>query len=199
MIVRGRRCLFSLQEADDGVNISESAPAKSKLKWNLNVKNIYFYIYCCRTYSAGKLTFSHVLCPQTLLPDLQCGDLIQSFPNTMHGYRRLSLAALAVRLANKQDCILTLLPNTHYVISVQFLSPISSNVSSVRTWRRRLAFLFFTESVSLNLLACLLIVGLAQVVLETWLEICVVFQNMTFCFSYTYCEYTDIYTMRIPV
>ena len=37
------------------------------------------------------------------------------------------------------------------------LSPISSNVSSVRTWRRRLAFLFFTEPVSLNLLACLLI------------------------------------------
>ena len=38
------------------------------------------------------------------------------------------------------------------------LSPISSNVSSVRTWRRRLTFLFFTEPVSLNLLACLLIV-----------------------------------------
>ena len=50
-----------------------------------------------------------------------------------------------------------LLPNTHSVIWVQFLSPISSNVSSVRTWRR-LTFLFFTEPVSLNLLACLLIV-----------------------------------------
>ena len=35
------------------------------------------------------------------------------------------------------------------------LSPISSNV---RTWRWRLTFLFFTEPVSLNLLACLLIV-----------------------------------------
>ena len=38
-----------------------------------------------------------------------------------------------------------------------FLSPISSIVSSVRTWRR-LTFLFFIEPVSLNLLACLLIV-----------------------------------------
>ena len=44
------------------------------------------------------------------------------------------------------------------VISVQFLSAISSNVSSVRTWRRRLTFLFFTEPVSLNLLTCFLIV-----------------------------------------
>ena len=44
------------------------------------------------------------------------------------------------------------------VISVQFLSPISSNVSSVRTWRRRLTFLFFTEPACLNILACLLIV-----------------------------------------
>ena len=39
-----------------------------------------------------------------------------------------------------------------------FLSRISSNVSSVRTWCWRLTFLFFTEPVSLNLLACLLIV-----------------------------------------
>ena len=38
------------------------------------------------------------------------------------------------------------------------LSPISSNVSSLRIWRRRFTFLFFTEQVSLNLLACLLIV-----------------------------------------
>ena len=38
------------------------------------------------------------------------------------------------------------------------LSPISSNVSFVRTLRRRLTFLFFTEPVSLNLLAFLLIV-----------------------------------------
>ena len=38
------------------------------------------------------------------------------------------------------------------------LSAISFNVSSVRTWRRRLTFLFFTEPVSLNLLARLLIV-----------------------------------------
>ena len=53
--------------------------------------------------------------------------------------------------------ILTLLPNTHSVIAAQFLSPISSNVSSVGTWRR-LTFLFFTEPVSLNLLTCLLIV-----------------------------------------
>ena len=36
------------------------------------------------------------------------------------------------------------------------LSP--SNVSSVRTWRRRFTFLFFAEPVSLNLLACLLFV-----------------------------------------
>ena len=38
------------------------------------------------------------------------------------------------------------------------LSPVSSNVSSVRTWRRRLTFLFFTEPVSLNHLASFLIV-----------------------------------------
>ena len=38
------------------------------------------------------------------------------------------------------------------------LSPISSNVSSLRTWHRRLTFLFFTEPVYLNHLACLLIV-----------------------------------------
>ena len=82
---------------------------------------------------------------------------IQSFPNTTRGYRRLSLVALAGRLA-KRVRTLALLPNTHSVISVQFLSPISSNVSSVRTWCRRLTFLFFTEPVSLILLACLLIV-----------------------------------------
>ena len=82
---------------------------------------------------------------------------LQSFPTTC-GYRRLSLAALAGQLADKWVRILTLLPNTHSVISVQFLSPISSTVSSVRTWRRRLTFLFFTELVSLNLLACILIV-----------------------------------------
>ena len=40
----------------------------------------------------------------------------------------------------------------------QFYSPLSSNVYSVRTWCRRLTFLFFTEPVSLNLLHCLLIV-----------------------------------------
>ena len=38
------------------------------------------------------------------------------------------------------------------------LSLISSNVSSLRTWRRRFTFLFLTEPVSLNILACLLIV-----------------------------------------
>ena len=38
------------------------------------------------------------------------------------------------------------------------LSPISSNVSSVKTRRRWFTFLFFTEPVSLNLLAYLLIV-----------------------------------------
>ena len=85
-------------------------------------------------------------------------NYIQSFLNTTRGYRRLSFAALAGRLADKRVRILTLLPNTHSVISVQFLSPISSKVSSVRTWCRRLSFLFFTEPVSLNLLACLLIV-----------------------------------------
>ena len=73
-------------------------------------------------------------------------------------YRWLSLAVLAAWTADKRVHILTLLPNTHSVISVQFLSPISCNVSSVRTWRQWLTFLFFTEPVSLNLLACLLIV-----------------------------------------
>ena len=38
------------------------------------------------------------------------------------------------------------------------LSPISSKVSSVRTLRQWFTFLFFTEPVSLNLLACLLFV-----------------------------------------
>ena len=79
------------------------------------------------------------------------------------------------------------------------LSPISSNVSSVRTWRWRFTFLFFTEPISLNLLACLLILlGYVQVLLEILFEI-FVFQNTTFCFSYTYCEYTHVHTMRIPV
>ena len=82
---------------------------------------------------------------------------IYSFPNITHGYRLLSLVALAAWPANKRVHILTLLPNTLSVISVQFLSPISSKVSSVRTWRR-LTFLFFMEPVSMNLLACLLIV-----------------------------------------
>ena len=83
---------------------------------------------------------------------------------------------------------------------VQFLSPISPNVSSVRTWRRWLNFVFFMKPVSLNPLACLLIVlGLDTVVLETLVEICVLFQNTTFCFSYTYCEYTHVHTLRIPV
>ena len=38
------------------------------------------------------------------------------------------------------------------------LANYTSNVSSVRTWCRRLTLLFFTEPVPLNLLACLLIV-----------------------------------------
>ena len=38
------------------------------------------------------------------------------------------------------------------------LLPVSSNVSSVRTWHRRLTFLFFMEPVSLNRLVYLLIV-----------------------------------------
>ena len=38
------------------------------------------------------------------------------------------------------------------------LTPISSNVSSLRTWRQRFTFLFFTEPVSFNILASLLIV-----------------------------------------
>ena len=38
------------------------------------------------------------------------------------------------------------------------LSPVSSNVYSLRTWRQRLTFLLFTEPVSLNRLACLRIV-----------------------------------------
>ena len=47
---------------------------------------------------------------------------IQSFPNTMRGYIRLSLAALAGLPANYRAVILTLLPITHSVISVQFPS-----------------------------------------------------------------------------
>ena len=84
--------------------------------------------------------------------------LSQSSPYTTRDYRRLSLMALAARPADKRVRKLTLLPNTHSVISVQFLSPISPNVYSVRTWRRLLIFLFFKEHVYLNLLTCLLIV-----------------------------------------
>ena len=83
---------------------------------------------------------------------------IDAYTYTTRDYRRLSLAALAARLADKRVRILKLLPNTHSVISVQFLSSVSSNVSSIRTWGRRLTFLFFTEPVPLNLLAYLLIV-----------------------------------------
>ena len=126
--------------------------------------------------------------------------ILQSFPNTTRGYRRLLLVALDGLPANKRVRILILLPNTHSVISVQFLSPVSSNVSSVRTSRRPLTFLFFTEPISLNHLACLLIaLGIGTGYLETLLEICVMIQNRTFCFSYMYCEYTQVHTMRIPV
>ena len=45
------------------------------------------------------------------------------------------------------------------VISVQFLSPILSNVSSGRTWCRWVTFVFLMEPVSFNLLDCLQIVG----------------------------------------
>ena len=80
------------------------------------------------------------------------------------------------------------------------LSPISSNVSSLRTWRRQSTFLFFTEPVSLNILACLLsVLGLGTGLPGNLLEICVVFQNTTFCFSYTYCENTHVHAMRFPV
>ena len=47
---------------------------------------------------------------------------VQSFPNTTRGYKRLTLAALACRPADYRVRILTLLPNTHSVISVQFPS-----------------------------------------------------------------------------
>ena len=83
---------------------------------------------------------------------------IHSFPNTTRGYRWLSPAALPGWLADNRVCILMLAPTHSLRISVQFLLPISSNVSSVRTWCQWLTFLFFTEPVSLNLLACLLIV-----------------------------------------
>ena len=46
--------------------------------------------------------------------------ILQSHPNTMRAYRRLSLAALACPLAGERAVILTLLPNTHSVISVYF-------------------------------------------------------------------------------
>ena len=80
------------------------------------------------------------------------------------------------------------------------LSSISSTVSYVRIWHRQLTFLFFTEPVSLNFLACLLIVlGIGTGRPGTLLEFCVVFQNMTFCFWYTCCGYTHVHTMRVPV
>ena len=79
---------------------------------------------------------------------------------------------------------------------------ISSNVSSVRTWRRRLTFLFFTEPVSLNLLACLLIVlGLGTGRpgnLTRNLRRVTEHDFLLFIYS-TYCEYTHVHTMRISV
>ena len=47
---------------------------------------------------------------------------VQSFPNTMRGYRQLSLTALAALLAVKRVRILTLLPNTHCYSSSVSLS-----------------------------------------------------------------------------
>ena len=44
--------------------------------------------------------------------------LIQRIPNTTRGYRRLSLVTLAARPAHKRVRILTLLSNTHSLISV---------------------------------------------------------------------------------
>ena len=45
---------------------------------------------------------------------------VQSFPNTACGYKRLLLAALACLPTSQQGIILTLFPNTHYVISFNF-------------------------------------------------------------------------------
>ena len=47
---------------------------------------------------------------------------ISSHPNTTRSLRRLSLTALPCLLAGKWAIILTLLPNTHAVISVNFPS-----------------------------------------------------------------------------
>ena len=49
-------------------------------------------------------------------------SIIQSRPNMMRAYRRLSLASFACLLASQRAIRLTLLPNTHSVISVYFPS-----------------------------------------------------------------------------
>ena len=88
------------------------------------------------------------------------------------------------------------------VISVQFLSPISSNISSVRTWRRRLTFVFFTEPVSFNLLACLLIVlGLSTGRPGYFTQnLHRVSEHYFLLFIYIlWISYTHIHTMRISV
>ena len=151
---------------------------------------------------------------------------LQSHSNNRRGYRRLSRAAFACLPAGKRDVILAPIADAVHIsiggwrsfynttimctynalctddtdtpvsCDKRFrnfwgvcsnLSPISSNVSSVRTWSLRFTFLFFRKTLSLDIF------------LETLLEICVVFQNTTFYFSYTYCEYTRVHAMRIPV
>ena len=82
------------------------------------------------------------------------------------------------------------------------LSPVPSIVSSVRTWRRRFTFLFFAEPVSLNILACLLIVlGLGTGPpgnLTRNLRRVSEHDFLLFIYG-TYCEYTQVHAMRIPV
>ena len=65
----------------------------------------------------------------------------QSFPNTTRGYKRLSLSALACREADYRVRILTLLLNTHYVISVQF----PSRWSRTSTYIWKAVTLVFTD------------------------------------------------------
>ena len=65
-------------------------------------------------------------------------------------YARLQMAVASGLGCPTSESVYWHCSQTHTAISVQFLSPISSNVSSVRTWHRRLTFLFFTKPVSLK-------------------------------------------------
>ena len=70
-----------------------------------------------------------------------------------------NVCKFTIRICNFSNFVALCTDDTGTPVSCDKLLEIfSSKVSSVRTRRQRLNFLFFTDPVSLNLLACLLIV-----------------------------------------